>query len=66
MNTFDDDDGGYYGGGCFSGECTIKMLDGSSKLVKNLIPKVDHIATPDGQGALIRCVIKTNTFDGLA
>ena len=48
MNTFDDDDGGYYGGGCFSGECTIKMLDGSSKLVKNLIPNVDHIATPDG------------------
>ena len=54
MNNFDDDnDGGYYGGGCFSGECRIKMHNGSSKQIKDLIPKKDLIATPDGMGALV-------------
>lgn len=65
MNTFDDNnsDGGYYGGGCFAGTNTIKMADGSHKLVKNLT-KGDQIATPNGSKANIKCVIKTTTYQG--
>jgi hypothetical protein len=49
MNNFvDNNGGGYYGGGCFSGDCEIKMHDGSTKYVKDLIAKKDIIATPDG------------------
>jgi hypothetical protein len=64
MNNFDDDnDGGYYGGGCFSGECRIKMHNGSSKQIKDLIPKKDLIATPDGMGALVKCIVMTHTYN---
>jgi len=65
MNTFDDDDGGYYGGGCFAGTNTIKMADGSYKQVKNLV-KGDKIASSKGQQATINCVIKTSTNRGMA
>jgi len=38
MNNFkDDDDCGYYGGGCFAGHNTVKMVDGSLKLVRDLV-----------------------------
>ena len=64
MNNFDDDpDGGYYGGGCFTGDNVIQMKDESQKLVKNLT-KNDIIATPNGKGARVRCVVRTETFDG--
>jgi len=53
MNNFDDNNRGYYGGGCFSGDCTIKMHDGTIKFVKELVPKVDKIATPDQKGAIV-------------
>jgi hypothetical protein len=37
MNKFDDDsDGGYYGGGCFHGNCSINMNDGAKKQIKHL------------------------------
>ena len=60
MNNFDDDDtGGYYGGGCFHGRCTIQMLDGTTKFVQDL-KKGDMIATPESStGASIICVVKT-------
>lgn len=66
MNNFDDDDNdcGYYGGGCFAGAGTIKMADGSLKLVKNLV-KGDKIATVNGQEATVNCVIRTETFNGM-
>jgi len=68
MNNFDDNDscggGGYYGGGCFAGNSSIKMADGSCKLVKELV-KGDRIATPNGEGASIRCVVRTQTYQGM-
>jgi hypothetical protein len=39
------------------------MADGTKKQVKHLV-KGDRIATPDGKGAIIRCVIRTATFEG--
>lgn len=66
MNNFDDDDnGGYYGGGCFHGNSIIKMHDGTNRFVKAL-KKSDKIATPDGKGASIVCVVKTKTWQGKA
>jgi len=65
MNNFDDNDSdhGYYGGGCFAGHNSIKMADGTQKLVKDLV-KGDMIATPNDEGATIRCVVRTATFEG--
>merc|ERR1712224_586681 len=64
MNNFDDDDDyGYYGGGCFHGDCKVQLHDGSIKYVKDL-KKTDNIATPGGQGAKIICVVKTKTWNG--
>jgi len=65
MNNFDDDDdGGYYGGCCFHGDCMIKMLNGTTKFVKDL-KKGDTIATPgNSSGATIICVVKTKTWQG--
>lgn len=64
MNNFDDNESyGYYGGGCFAGSNIIQMYDGTLKFVKNLI-RGDKIATPNGQGANIKCVIRTVTFNG--
>lgn len=65
MNNFDDDsDGGYYGGGCFAGNNRILMADGSLKEVKYL-KKGSVIATPSGK-ATIKCIVKTQTFQGMA
>lgn len=63
MNNFDDDDyGGYYGGGCIHGDCTILMFNGSTKQVKDL-KKGDKIATPRSiTGATILCLVKTKTW----
>ena len=65
MNNFDDDsDGGYYGGGCFHGRCTVQMLDASTKFVQDL-KKGDKIATSESSiGASIICVVKTKTWSG--
>lgn len=65
MNNNDDESEGYYGGGgCFSGNNTIQMVDGTTKLVKNLV-KGDRIASPNSQnGATILCIVRTATFDG--
>jgi len=65
MNNFDDDDtGGYYGGGCFHGHCTVQMLDGTTKFAQDL-NKGDMIATPgNSTGASIVCVVKTKTWSG--
>ena len=62
MNNFDDvDDGGYYGGGCFHGNCLIQMFDGSSKLVKHL-KMGDSISTSENQQTNVVCVVKTKTY----
>lgn len=62
MNNFDDDsDGGYYGGGCFHGNCTVKMFDGSYKYVKNLM-KNDKLTISNGMIANVVCVVKTKTW----
>ena len=62
MNNFDDDsDGGYYGGCCFHGLCTVDMFDGTTKLVQDL-KKGDKIASLESStGAFIVCVVKTKT-----
>lgn len=48
-------------GGCFAGECTVRMRDGSNKLVKNL-EKGDQIATLCTGGrvgfATLKCLLK--------
>ena len=56
MNNFDDDDD-YYGGGCFSADSIIKLCNGTTKQIKDLVAGQDRIATPDGIGATIKCVI---------
>jgi hypothetical protein len=66
MNTFDDDSGGgYYGGGCFAGSNSIRLADGTHKLVKDLV-KGDKIASPNGRTTpTIKCVVKTETYRGM-
>jgi len=65
MNNNDDDsDGCYYGGGgCFAGSNQVLMADGSLSQVSDL-KKGDKIATPSGP-AVIKCVVKTLTFQGM-
>ena len=64
MNNFDDDYGGYYGGGCFSGDSLIHLSNGSCKQVRDLIAGQDRIATPDGQGANVICVVEMDIVNG--
>ena len=50
-------------GCCYAGECTLKMLDGSDKKAEDLV-KGDKLATPDGTGCTIICVLKFKVADG--
>lgn len=64
MNNNNDQGRGYYGGGCFAGDCLVRMADGSHREVKYLV-KGDKIGTPKGS-AEVKCVVKRKMAHGQA
>lgn len=49
-------------GGCFHGNCTVRMMDGTMKLVKDVLPG-DQLAP---HGSFVKYVVKTKCRNGQA
>lgn len=50
-----------YGGGCISGDCSVKLSNGTLVQIKDL-RKGDAIWTGDGKYATILCMVQTKIF----
>lgn len=53
-----------YGGGCFHGDCMVKMADGTFKAVKN-ISQGDNVMTSERKSTKVVCVLKHQCKGGV-